>query len=250
MLTTKQPVPGPARVKPDCSLLALALHVPPVHDGPAGHDLASYPRSAFQFSHLDDFPVHWGQQHPCVPISREPLYCLRWLYWAVAPVATTFPKLALGMSVHKRPPATGLCPGLQRPILRLGLSQVLMGLEGPWRGESILIIFRKFFFLKRICQNSFAALTDKKREIIDFLQGPISRFCSQGSPSSGPKMSPRAHFLSSWIQMDSLQRDVEFPCCIRAWHFMCNVSNSQNNLMGKVVQWCYFADEAVKDQEG
>lgn len=117
----------------------------------------------------------------------------------MAPVATTFPKLALGMSVHKRPPATGLCPGLQRLILRLGLSQVLMVSEGPRRGESILIIFRKFFFLKRICQNSFVALTDKKREIIDFLQGPLSRLCSQGSPSSGPQDVSQGPFS---IQLD------------------------------------------------
>lgn len=114
----------------------------------------------------------------------------------------------------------------------------LDGFRGTMKGREHSDNFQEVFFLKRICQNSFAALTDKKREIIDFLQGPLSRLCSQGSPSSGPKMSPRAHFLSSWIQMDSLQRDVEFPCCIRAWHFMCNVSNSQNNLMGKVVQWC------------
>lgn len=166
------------------------------------------------------------------------LYCLKWLYWAAVTVATTFPKLALGTRVHKRPPAIGLCPGLQRPILRLDLSQVLMVSEGPRR--------RSACFLRRICQNSLAALTDRARETTDFLQGPLSRLCSRGRPSSGPEMAPRALFLPSRVQMDRLQKDLAFP-----WHCVCNVSNSQNSLMGKVVQWCCsLADEAVKDQEG
>lgn len=67
---------------------------------------------------------------------------------------------------------------------------------------------------KGMCQNSLATPRDRNIETIYFLQGPLSRLGSWGSPSSDLEKFPRIHCFT---QLDNkwIVPDVELPCCIR-----------------------------------
>lgn len=133
VLMTKQLVPGTAMIK-TMALVSWAwpcpIVTPPVHDGPAGHDLPSFLGSTFQFAHLDDIQYIGDSNISVLLFLGNPSIVSGDFSEQWPQEATAFPKLVSGMSVQKPPLTTGLCPGLQMPVLRPDLSQVLVVSRG------------------------------------------------------------------------------------------------------------------------
>lgn len=141
---------------------------------PAAHVVSSYSRSTFPFASLDESQY----------IEEGSVKVL------LLPGGPGFSRVPLPSTDHcghqKAPPA---------PETSLGTwSQ--SGLDGPRgtrKGRESSFHFQEAVNPKGMCQNSLATLRDRKIETSSFLQGPLSRLGSWGSPSSDLEKSPRIH---------------------------------------------------------
>lgn len=112
------------------------------------------------------------------------------------------------------------------------------GLDGP-RGTRKEIEhsynFQEAVNPKGLRQSSLATPRDSKIEAIYFLQGPLSRLCSWGSPSSDPEKSPRILFFFTQLYPNGQSLIWSSPVACGTCHFLCNISNSQNRPMRVVL---------------
>lgn len=167
----EQLAPGAAGIKP---LAALAPVMPPVPHGPAAHDVSSYSGSTFPFASLDE------SQH--VEESN-----VKGLLLPGSPGFSRVPLPSPGHCGHqKAPPAP-------EPSLGTWSQSGLDGPRGIRKGRERSYHFQEAVNPKGMCQNFLATPRDREIETIYFLQGPLSRFGSWGSPSSDLEKSPRIH---------------------------------------------------------